>query len=110
MNIAGLRVRITIQRNTTVTDRYGNHVSEWQDYATCWANPSDQGGEEFEDAGRTAEKDKLDFTVRFSTMTAAVTAKEYRILFMGRIYDITNVNDMGFKRAARKFRCELVEG
>ena len=34
MNIAGLRVRITIQKNTTVTDKYGNHKSVWQDYFT----------------------------------------------------------------------------
>jgi len=27
MNIAGLRVRITIQKNETVVDKYGNHTS-----------------------------------------------------------------------------------
>ena len=27
MNIAGMRVRITIQRNETVIDKYGNHTS-----------------------------------------------------------------------------------
>ena len=28
MNIAGLRVRITIQKNETVVDKYGNHKSD----------------------------------------------------------------------------------
>ena len=37
MNISGLRVRITIQKNTTVVDKYGNHTSAWTDYFRCWA-------------------------------------------------------------------------
>ncbi len=109
MNIAGLRVRITIQKDVTVTDRYGNHVSEWQDYASCWAAPYSQSGEEAESAGHTVEGDKVEFTVRFSTLTAAITAKQYRVLFGDRIYNITHVDDMGYKRVSRKFRCELAE-
>ena len=37
MNIGALRTRITIQKNETVTDKYGNHKSVWTDYFTCWA-------------------------------------------------------------------------
>ena len=40
MNIAGMRVRITIQRNETMIDKYGNHKSAWTDYFTCWASAS----------------------------------------------------------------------
>ena len=43
MNIAGLRVRITIQKNETATDQYGNHKSVWQDYFTCWATAVTSG-------------------------------------------------------------------
>ena len=39
MNIAGLRVRITIQRNDTDTDKYGNQKSVWQDYFTKRPDP-----------------------------------------------------------------------
>ena len=109
MNIAGLRVRITIQKNATVTDKYGNHKSVWQDYFTCWATPSTQTGDEAESAAHTVEEDRMDFTVRFSTETAAVTAKNYRILLGDRIYDISHVDDMGFKRNSRKFHCNLTE-
>ena len=109
MIISGLRIRITIQKNATVTDKYGNHTSTWQDYATCWATPGPQSGDEGETAGHTFEGDRMDFTVRFSTITAAVTAKAYRILFDDRVYNIVHVDDMGFKRVSRKFQCELVE-
>ena len=37
MDISGLRVRITIQKNETVVDENANHTSAWTDYFSCWA-------------------------------------------------------------------------
>ena len=111
MNIAGLRVRITIQKNETVTDKYGNHKSEWADYFFCWATATMSGksAEETQDAGYTQESDRLDVTVRWSSETAAVNSKQYRVLLNGRIYDILNIDDMGFRRNSRKLHTQLVE-
>ena len=107
--IEKMNERITIQRNETVTDRYGNHKSTWTDYYRCWATPSTQTGQEGEEAAYTQEEDRLDFTVRYCTETAAVTSKQYRILLGERIYNIVHVDDMGFKRNSRKLHTELVE-
>ena len=111
MNIAGLRVRITIQKNETVVDKYGNHKSEWTDYFSCWvtATKSGKSAEETEHAGTTQEADRLDITVRHSSETAAVNSKQYRILLLGRIYNIISIDDMGFRHNSRKFYTELVE-
>ena len=109
MHIEGLRVRIRIQKNETVTDRYGNHKSAWTDYFSCWATASTQTGQEGEEAAHTKEEDRLDFTVRYCTETAVVTAKQYRILLGERIYNIVHVDDMGFKHNSRKFHAALVE-
>ena len=111
MNIAGMRVRIIIQKNETVTDQYRNHVSAWTDFFSCWATAVSSGksSEETQNAGSTQEDDRIDFTVRYSSETAAVNTKEYRILLNGRIYDITSVDEMGFKKNSRKFHTELVE-
>lgn len=109
MNIAGLRVRITIQKNITVIDSIGNHTSAWEDYFSCWATATTAGGSETEEAGHTVEGDSLDFTVRWSSEIAAVNAKEYRILLAGRIYNITGIDDMGFRHNSRKFYSSLVE-
>ena len=87
MNIAGMRVRITIQRNETVIDKYGNHKSAWTDYFTCWASAS---------KGNTKADETVD-------------SKHYRILLYGRIYNIVAVDDQGFRRKSRKFTAELVE-
>lgn len=111
MNIAGLRVRITIQKNGTVTDRYGNHTSAWTDYFSCWATATMSGksAEETQEAGYTQEADRLDITVRWSSETAAVNSKQYRVLLEGRIYNILGIDDMGFRHNSRKFFCQLTE-
>ena len=111
MRISGMRVRIKIQKNETVVDRYGNHKSVWTDYFTCWATAVTGGltSGEAEAAGHTVEADRLDFTVRYSSETAAVDTKGYRILLGERIYNITSVDEMGFRHNSRKFHAELAE-
>ena len=111
MNITGLRVRIIIQRNGTVTDRYGNHTSAWTDYFSCWATATMSGksADETQEAGHTEEAGRLDITVRWSSETAAVNSKQYRIIIGDRIYNITGIDEMGFKHNSRKFYTELVE-
>ena len=111
MNISGLRVRITIQKNTTAADQYGNHKSVWQDYFTCWATAVTSGlsAKEEETAGHTVEADRLDITVRWSSETAAVDSKQYRVMLNGRIYDILSIDEMGFRHNSRKLHTELTE-
>ena len=111
MNISGLRVRITIQRNETVTDQYGNHKSVWQDYFTCWATAVTSGLSSSEDeaAGHTVEADRLDMTLRWSSETAAADSKNYRILLGGRIYNILSIDEMGFRHNSRKLHTALSE-
>lgn len=111
MNISGLRVRITIQKNETVVDKYGNHKSTWTDFFTCWASAVTSGlsASEKESAGHTTEADKLDITVRYSTETAAINSKQYRVLLAGRIYNILSIDEMGFKHNSRKLHTQFTE-
>lgn len=111
MNISGLRVRITIQKNETVVDKYGNHKSTWTDFFTCWASAVTSGlsASEKESAGHTTEADKLDITVRYSTETAAINSKQYRVLLAGRIYNILSIDEMGFKHNSRRLHIQLTE-
>ncbi len=111
MNIVGMRVRITIQKNETVTDKYANHKSVWTDYFSCWATAGTSGNrlEETNEAASTQEADGMDFTVRYSSETAAVNSKEYRIKLGERIYNISNIDEMGFRHNSRKFHTQLTE-
>ena len=111
MNIAGLRVRITIQKNETLIDRIGNHTSAWTDYFTCWATAvsSRRSSDETLEAGAVHEADRLDITVRWCSETAAVNSVQYRVILDDRIYNILNIDEMGFARKSRKLITELVE-
>ena len=111
MDIAGLRVRITIQENETAVDEYGNHKAVWKDWFSCWATASASGksAEETEKAATTREADRLDITVRWSPEIAAINSKQHRILLAGRIYDIISIDDMGFRHNSRKFHTVLTE-
>ena len=109
MHIAGMRVRITLQKNETVTDAYGNHTTEWTDYFSCWSTASSQTGQETEDAAATSEEDRINFTVRYSSETATVVSTKYRIVLQDRIYDIDHVDDMGFKGNSIKFHAHLIK-
>ena len=111
MDIAGLNTRITIQKNQTIVDRYKNHTSVWADFFSCWATcvTSGRSAEESQEAGYTQEADRLDITVRWCSETGAVNSKEYRILIGSCIYDITGIDEMGFRKNSRKFHTVLTE-
>ena len=111
MDVAGLNVRIMIQNSVTEIDRYGNHTSSWSDYFPCWATvvTSGKSSDETQEAGHTEEADMLDITVRWCSETAAVNSKQYRILIGSRIYDITGIDEMGFRHNSRKFHTQLRE-
>jgi hypothetical protein len=47
--------------------------------------------------------------VRYSSETAAVNSKEYRVLLGDRIYNILSIEEMGFKHNSRKLHTQLVE-
>lgn len=109
MNIAALRIRITIQKNETVVDKKANHTSVWTDYFTCWATALANGksAEESNEAGTTQEADRLDFTVRCSSETMAIDSTHYRVVLGDRVYDIVGIDDMGFRHSCRKLHTIL---
>lgn len=108
MNVTGLNVRITIQKNETKIDKIGNHTTVWKDYFFCWATCSNQTGTETDEAGQTLEADRMDFTVRYCSETAAVVSTKYRIILNNRIYNIDHVDDMSFHKRSLKFHASLV--
>lgn len=107
MHIARMNVRILFQKNETVVDEIGNHTNKWVDYFSCYASASGQNGDESEVAGQTAVNERMDFTIRYSSETAAITTDHFRIILGDRIYDIKSIDDMGFKKHSLKMHTEL---
>ena len=106
MNIAALRVPVTFQKNAVITDEYGNHTSSWTDYFKCYATIGTQSGSETSGEVISPEE-SLDFTCRWCSELSAVESTKYRILAEGKIYNITYVNPMGYKKNSIKFNCAL---
>ena len=108
MDIAAMNVRVTLQKNEVITDKYGNHKNTWTDYFSCYATISGETGQEQAIVGETVENTDMNVTVRYCKETAAVTSTKYRLVFMGEVYDILAVDHLNFKRHGLKFRCRKV--
>lgn len=107
MKIASMRIPVNFQKNTVMTDRYGNHKSTWTDYFKCWATVgTDSSGSETSGAVINPEE-SLNFTCRWCSELAVVGSTKYRITAEGKTYNITYVNPMGFKHNSIKFNCKL---
>jgi SPP1 family predicted phage head-tail adaptor len=106
MNIAMLSKRICFEKNETVTDAIGNHMSHWKDYYSCMATVSGEGGSEVTDAGTTENRSDASFTVRWCGKIAVVTTTGFRIRFGQDTYNILSVDHFSYDRKAVKFRCQ----
>ena len=115
MNIAAMRVRVTFQKNETVTDKYGNHKNTWTDYFSCYATAGSSTAVGANATGTGSEstgvvirsEESIAFTCRWCEALSAVTSTGYRLVCEGKNYNITYVNPMGYKHNSIKFSCEL---
>ena len=106
MEIALLNVKVTFQKNSVAADDIGNRRNVWEDYYTCHATVSGEGGKEKAAAGLTVVDSDIAFTIRFCKRAAEVTADGFRILFGGETYNIVAVDHMNYRKKTLKFRCE----
>ena len=99
--ISDLNTRLTIQKSLTNIDAIGNHSTVWEDFYSCWGSatsPNKVQQTESNQAAQTLETDKLDFTVRYCALTAALNSTEYRIIFNGKIYNISHIDFEGYEK------------
>ena len=109
MDISHMSIKITIQKNSVVTDSIGNHINTWTDWYTCHAavsgeNGSSKGSESLK-AGALSDHAGTDFTVRWCDKTKCLTTDGYRVVFAGVTYDIIGIDHMQYERRYTKLRC-----
>jgi len=44
-------------------------------------------------------------TVRYCAKAAAITSTGFRVMFMGELYNIENIDHMNFRKRSLKFTC-----
>ena len=108
MVTALLNEKVAFLKNNIITDAVGNHTNEWDEYYTCFATIGGEGmasSKEEEVAGTMVEDFSMTVTVRYCAKAIAIDSTHYRVIFMGEIYNIVNVDHMNFKKKSLKFTC-----
>jgi SPP1 family predicted phage head-tail adaptor len=103
--IERLNERITIQHNTVVADRYGNHRNEWTDHFICHAYASTYVKEENESSAVVNDERVIIFEVRYCSELRNITSNGYRILFHGEAYNIESVDMMNWQKRMIHLKC-----
>lgn len=109
MDIAALNARITVQRRENASDGLGNRRTEWRDAMSCHATVSSESGRQEASEGVDAvDSTDIAFTVRWCRALRDVDNTGWRVVFRGRIYDVTGVDHLGYKNRAIKLLCKRV--
>ena len=102
--IARYNEKITVQRNTVVVDRWGNHKNEWTDCFTCCAYANTYVKEE-ESGAVTTDERTITFEVRYCSELRDISSTGYRIVFHGETYNIVSVDMMNWQRKTIRLKC-----
>lgn len=93
MDIGELKHRITFQRFVTNINENGFEVETWEEYKTVWAAVSNLSGREYYQAAAVQAEKTVKFTIRYlSSLTA-----DMRILFEGKQYNITSIDNIKYE-------------
>ena len=106
MKAGDLKHLITIERATTITDDRGNRRPEWLPVVTCWASMADVSGRDFYAAQAYQAQDIVTFGIRWRDDIN----KECRINKGGTIYQIEQINHLGYKRDFIHIKARLTQG
>lgn len=107
MNIGKFKHLITIERpdyDSETVDEYARRQTPWLTFAQLYAHIADVSGREFYEAAAHQLQNTVTFTTRW---VAGVTA-DMRILWDGNIYEIDQVNHLGYRRDFLRIKAHVV--
>ena len=104
-----MRERITFQRSEARADKDGNHVLSWTDYYSCAAYVNSLSGKEYWEAAQVNAQTEINFVIRYCSEAAVMDTEHYRILFGGRIYNISFIDNVQYKNKTMKIRAAMVK-
>jgi SPP1 family predicted phage head-tail adaptor len=93
MSIGEMKHRITFLRITQVLNENGFESEISQEYKTVWAAVSNPNGREFFAAAQVNAQNTVKFKVRY----LAGLDQSMKILFQGKTYDITAIDNIKYK-------------
>ena len=105
MNPGELNKRITFQRLTTTTNENGFEVEEWEDFKTVWAAVTNLHGREYFEAAAVQRENTVKFTIRYLKDIDT----SMRILFQGKQYNITSIDNIKYKNVYMEIKALEVD-
>ena len=106
MKAGDLKHAITFQRPKYATDARGNRRMAWENVVTCRASMADVSGRDFYAAQAYQAQDVVTFGVRWRDSID----KECRIVHAGQVYQIEQINHLGYKRDFMHIKARMVKG
>ena len=91
-----LKHRITLQILETLTSENGFEIETWLDFKDLWAAVTNLHGREYFEAAAVQAENTVKFTIRYTDEIETTM----RILFKGKPYNITSIDNIKY---ANKF-------
>ena len=99
-----MRERILFQKSSSVKDKNGNRVLNWEDFYSCAAYANNMSGEEYWAAAQTNSQKDMYFKVRYCSELSGINSERFRIVFRGEFYNITFVDNIQYNNKMLKIR------
>lgn len=110
MNASMLKNKITIQKKTAVPDDIGKISEKWSDFMVVHAYANRLSGQELIVAAANGQQDTVTFSVRYCRALSEINSNDFRIIFMGRIFNILTVDNVQFLNVELKIRAVEEDG
>lgn len=104
MNPGELDKRITFQRLTTTTNENGFEEESLEDVNTVWAKVSNLHGREYFQAAAVQAENTVKFMIRY--LEGIDTSM--KILFQGRQYNITSIDNIKYQNRFMEIKAQEV--
>ena len=105
MEIGALNKRITLQELKTNINENGFEIEDWIDFKTIWAEVTNLYGREYFEAAAVQMENTVKFTIRY--LDGIDTSM--RILFKGRNYNITSIDNIKYRNKFIEIKAMEVE-
>ena len=110
MNASMLKNKITIQKKNAVADDIGKISEVWADFMVVHAYANRLSGQELIVAAANGQQDTVNFSVRYCRALSELNSNDFRIVFMGRIFNILTVDNVMFLNKELKIRAVEEDG
>lgn len=109
MNAGAYRELVVIEKSGYAEDDIGNQIPSWTEYYRGYAYMNNLSGSEYWEAAQTQSQNTIMFVFRYHSLLGAMNTKEYRLVHLGKAYNITSIDNVQYKNETVKIRATAKE-